>query len=205
MPKLLFPCLVTIGIGLGLLATHFAPPTKPQAIEWLKSPRPINQFQLTRALNRHEKDSFNKTSLVGRWTVAMFGFTHCPDTCPTGLAQLVKLKQSIASDPYGPAVSILFVSVDPLRDSPRHLQDYLMHFDPTITGVTGRTPQLEHLADSLGVTFRVIPDSDNYRVSHSSTISIIGPKAQLRGRFRQGFDPQQVATDLASTIGATQI
>jgi protein SCO1/2 len=158
--------------------------------------------------------------LQGRWQLLALGFTHCPDFCPTTLAQLAGLRAAMTDAP----VRVIFVSVDPERDSPEKLAAYVQFFGTGFIGVTGEVEQLQRLAHSLGMDFRHdgLDDSssdnsndtpnnspndspndtpsDNPRISHSPTIAVIGPDGLLRGRLRPGFDTQQAARELTARM-----
>ena len=196
----LFALLVTLGVGLGATPAlvSLLIPTEPQQspIEWLEQPRPIGKFELA-----HAEGLFTNRSFENKLTIVLFGFTHCPDVCPTSLANSVSLKQqlhqsSVQQDSERQTIEIVFVSVDPERDSTQRLKEYVTLFDPSLVGVTGSVGMLTKLAEDLGIQFKVIPDDGDYLVAHSATYSIINSEGNLAGRIRQNFNPEQVAFHL---------
>lgn len=160
-------------------------------MEWLAQPRPVAPFTL-------DSDSgvVTENSLRGHWQLLILGFTHCPDQCPTTLAELTELRGALAED----QLRVIFVSIDPQRDSPPDLAAYVQFFGDGITGITGDEQQLHHLANSLGMDFRHDGPSNNPRISHSPTIALIGPDGFLRGRLRPGFDVQKAAREISARL-----
>jgi protein SCO1 len=96
----------------------------------------------------------------------------------------------------------VFVSVDPVRDTPQQLARYVSFFGAGMLGVTGDDTELRRLAQSLGMDFRREGAADTPTISHSPTIALIGPDGTMRARLRPGFDTQQAARELAARIGA---
>ncbi|MEJ2763361.1 SCO family protein [Photobacterium sp. MCCC 1A19761] len=200
--SMLTALLLCLGMAMGLtlnIAVSVVPPepSKQQTIEWLDNPRPVANFSLA-----SEAGTFTRQSLTGHWTIVLFGFLHCPDICPTSLAQLARLVASLADTPTNPDIAFVFVSVDPGRDSVTDLSQYVRYFDPSILGVTGSEAQLTAFADSLGIRFEVSPDDEDYSVAHSIKFSIIDPEGVFRGRFPPGFDATALARELAFRVEA---
>lgn len=191
---------IACGVALSQLLGSTAPPTGEHVeLEWLERPRPVAAFTLA-----SHQGEITDTALRGQWQLLALGFTHCPDLCPTTLAQLAALRATMPDDP----VRVIFVSVDPERDSPSRLAAYVQFFGTDFIGVTGEEDQLQRLAHSLGMDFRHDRASDspndspndNPRISHSPTIAVIGPDGLLRGRLRPGFDTQQAARELTARM-----
>lgn len=186
---------LSIGVVLGVgLAVGAPQPAGLQRIEWLENPRGLRDFSLATGSGQ-----LDNQALRGRWSIVLFGFLNCPDVCPTSLAQLATLADRLAQ-PVGDQARYLFVSVDPRRDSPQQVAEYVAHFHPSIAGVTGTDQQLTRFATDLGVRFKVTADPNDYRVAHSITYSIIDPRGVFRGRFRPGFDPTTLAGQLADRL-----
>lgn len=143
-------------------------------------PREVAEFNLVDTRG----EPVRAEDLTGHWTFAFMGFTHCPDVCPTTLAVLnrvaAELRASNVTD-----VEYWMVSVDPQRDTPQHLEQYLAYFNPEFVGVTGEVPELAGFARSLnGVFVRVPGDGDNYSVDHSTHIALLDPKGRFVGILR---------------------
>ena len=122
----------------------------------------------------------------GRWTFVFFGFVNCPDVCPTTLATLAAVRNSLAdlAEPYRPRV--VLVSVDPARDTPAVLAQYVLHFDPSFVGVTGSPAALDTLTRALGVAVIVGPAdaAGNYSVDHTAAVFLVDPEAPRRGSLQ---------------------
>lgn len=190
--------LLNLGVALGITLAFVTPePHEQQTIEWLDNPRSLVSFSL-----ESEAGEFNNRSLMGRWTIVLFGFLHCPDICPTSLSQLATLSAILAEKSIDKKVAFVFVSVDPGRDSLVEVGQYVRHFDSSILGVTGSEEQLSQFAKDLGIQFKVSPDDEDYTVAHSITFSIIDPEGVFRGRFRLGFDVSNLVKDFVSKIAA---
>lgn len=188
--------LIAVGVSLGAALAAWSPgPAIDQPIEWLDNPRPLRPFELTSA-----NGSIDNQSLRGRWTVFLFGFLNCPDICPTSVSELAALSKQLPSLSSAREVALVFVSVDPERDSPADVSEYARAFDPGLRGTTASRHQLDHLTHDLGIAYEVTTTASRYDVSHSTTFSIVGPEGSLRGRFRPGFDPAKLARSLADTI-----
>lgn len=179
---------ITCGLALGRWA-----PTEPQpaALEWLDTPRPVATFNLASSLGE-----FNAQSLRGHWQLIALGFTHCPDLCPTTLSELAALRSALPDTP----LRVIFVSVDPARDTAERLADFVGYFGDGMIGVTGSDEQLRLLAHSLGMDYRREGNANAPVVSHSPAIALIGPDGRIRGRLRPGFDTQQTARDIAARM-----
>ncbi len=187
---------LSLGIALGIALAFFTPePDTQQPIEWLENPRDLGHFNL-----ETEAGEFNKQSLMGHWTIVVFGFLHCPDICPTSLSQLAALADSLAEKSIDEEVTFVFVSVDPMRDSLSDVGQYARYFNASILGVTGREEQLSQLAGDLGIRFKASPDNEDYTVAHSTTFSIIDPEGVFRGRFSPGFDVPSLVQNFASEL-----
>lgn len=188
--------LLSLSIALGATLAIIAPePRTQQAIEWLDNPRSLASFSL-----ESEAGEFNNQSLMGHWSIVLFGFLHCPDICPTSLAQLSRLSAVLTENPGKHNVAFVFVSVDPTRDSVAELSQYLQYFDASIQGVTGSEAQLTRLANSLGIRFEVSANKEDYSVAHSIKFSIIDPEGVFRGRFSPDFDMPSLIQDFAAKL-----
>jgi protein SCO1/2 len=144
--------------------------------------------------------------LRGRWSLVFFGFTHCPDVCPSALYDLDLASRQLAEanaaagDGTGPAHQVVFVSVDPERDTPERIAQYVAYFNPGFIGVTGAHEQLAALTAQLGIAYQVeehAAGSERYDVVHSASVVLIDPRGHLRGAFPPPLDALAIARDLA--------
>lgn len=160
-------------------------------------PRDLQRFELV----DHHGEVFDNDRFLGRWSLVMIGFTHCPDVCPTGLHQLAVLKQRLAE--RDAALEVLFVSVDPDRDTPEGLAGYIGFFDDSLTGATGELDQLRRFADSLEFAWVRVPQGEGrYTIDHSAALALIDPYGRLAGYFLPPLDVGGMKADLAPILGA---
>lgn len=163
----------------------------------LERPRAIAAFRLV----DHQGREFTQAALRGRWSLLFTGFTHCPDICPTTLALLADLRARLPDD----LLQVVFVSVDPERDTPEVLAAYVAHFDPRLTGVTGTRADIEAFTSQLGLAQVRNPGvGGDYTVDHSTALVLIDPQARVAGYFMPPHDIGMLAADLASLDGRRQ-
>jgi protein SCO1/2 len=163
------------------------------ALTKLPRPKPLAPFSL---FDQHGQP-FTLGELRDRWTFVFFGYTSCPDICPTTLSMLSAVKTNLEKLPIEASdVGFVFVTVDPQRDTPAHLARYLEYFDRQMIGVTGHPEQIALLAEQLWVVFKrrsAAAASEDYWFDHSSAILLIDPRAQLTGLFSAPHDPEAIA------------
>lgn len=129
---------------------------------------------------------FDLERLQGKWTFLFFGYTHCPDVCPVTLAVLQQVAKNLKAGPTAARdVQVVFVSVDPQRDTPARLGEYVRYFDDDFLGVTGTAADLAELTRQLGIVhMRSEPTEDgNYLVDHTAAILLTDPEARWVGVF----------------------
>ena len=123
---------------------------------------------------------FSSTSLAGKPYAIFFGFTHCPDVCPTTLARMVRLRQQLGAGdrPF----EILFVTVDPERDGPAEVGKYAELFNSPVTGLTGSPTQIGQVKKQFGIFSQKVPDSSGgYSVDHTATVLLFDRKGDFSG------------------------
>jgi protein SCO1/2 len=178
------------------LLTACSPPAPPplQQATLLPSPKPVSAFNLT----NQKGEAFTQDNLKGHWTFAFFGYTHCPDICPTSLGILArmmgKLKSSLqpADMPRG-----LFVSIDPQRDTPQTLAKYVAYFDPDFIAATGAPGEISALTRQLGILYirKKGKGGDDYEFDHSAAIILFDPSGRYRALFNTPHDADKMASD----------
>lgn len=127
---------------------------------------------------------FDTRSLQGRWHILFFGFTACPDICPTTLSDMRRLFGQLPSDTRE-RLQLVLITADPARDTPRQLKTYLSYYRAGFSGLTGEMEQLQQLSRALGLPF--VPANEaqgDYSVSHSGNLALVGPDGTLRGHIR---------------------
>lgn len=156
-------------------------------------PKPLTAFALT----DHQNRVFDLASLKGKWSFLFFGFTHCPDICPTTLAILARARDNIAKSAVDAEdIQIVFISVDPNRDTASKLKQYVTHFHATFLGVTGDNFQIGNLAGQLGAAYEVsiTPGMENYPVNHAAAVFLVDPQTQYHAVFTPPLDAEVIST-----------
>lgn len=187
----IIPCLLSA--ALLLACTPPAPPVLQQAT-LLPDAKPIADFKLI----NQQGEAFTLADLKGHWTFAFFGYTHCPDVCPTSLAMLAQVVRKLAHSLEGDQLPRgLFVSVDPQRDTPEVLAKYLPYFHPDFIGATGDDRQIKALTRQLGILYaRADGGTDqDYLINHSAAIVLFDPAGEFRALFGAPHDPTKIAGD----------
>lgn len=181
-----FICLV-LGALFANIVTREPSQEQLQSLGYYRfeSPRPLSDFELI----DHEENPVGHSSLKNRWSLLFFGFTYCPDVCPTTLAVL-----SNALAETGIRPQVILVSVDPERDSPQVLARYIKSFDPEFRGYTGTFDNLIGLATQVNVAFGKVPgrEPSTYSVDHSANIIVINPEGKYAGFIRSPHQPQNI-------------
>ena len=163
-----------------------------QVITLFPEPKPLTAFTLT----DHKNRVFDLASLKGKWSFLFFGFTHCPDVCPTTLAVLARARDNIAKNLVGAEdIQFVFISVDPNRDTASKLGQYVDYFDTTFLGVTGNDAQIGNLAGQLGATYQVAitPGMENYPVYHTTAVFLVDPRARYHAVFTPPLDAEAIS------------
>lgn len=144
-------------------------------------------------LTRHDGKPFTNEDLRGHWTLVFFGYTHCPDICPVTMNVLAEAKKKAPVD----FPQVVFISVDPQRDSVAMLGDYVHYFDPQFTGVTGDEKMIQALTLQTSVVYMKVPgasgNENDYLVDHSSSILLINPEGQLAAFLRAPHTPSSIS------------
>jgi protein SCO1 len=164
------------------------------------APRPLPDFRLV----DHAGRPFDRERLRGRWHFLFFGFTHCPDVCPTTLATLASVRAGLRDLPASDQPGAVFISVDPRRDTPKALARYLPHFDPEFVGVTGDSAAISALARELGVAVMVgAPAEDGgYTVDHTAALFLIDPDGAWTAVFGTPHVGNTIARDFRAIAAA---
>jgi protein SCO1 len=144
----------------------------------------------------------------GRVSLVFFGYTLCPDVCPTAMLTVSNVLKALGSG--GDKVLPLFVSLDPKRDSRRVLSDYAGNFDPRIVPLRGPESYIEAAAKAFGVTYRVVtPDKsrpEEYAIDHTALIFLVGPDGRIDGKFGHAASADQIAArvkDVLASVAAS--
>jgi protein SCO1/2 len=134
----------------------------------------------------------------GKAVVLFFGFTHCPDVCPTTLADIAQAIRSLGAD--AERVQVLMVSVDPARDTPESLAKYVTAFDPRFLGLRGDLEATKKVASEFKIYFEQRKQGESYTVDHSAQSYVIDPQGRLRLLVRHERIAQDLAEDLRTLL-----
>jgi len=164
----------------------------------LPEPRALDGIALVDSDGR----PFGATDFAGHWSFLYFGYTYCPDVCPLALIELSSLKELLAKQAPDAAAEYFLVSVDPHRDTPDRLHEYVAYFDPAFRGLTGEPDRIAAFAQAVGAIYFVPPDQDaeSYVVSHTSSITLLDPDGRLHAIFTAPHTPAQLAADFAKVL-----
>lgn len=166
--------------------------TVPDFQGWaVTPPRQINVPELI----SDEGTEFGLQDISGQWSLLFFGYTSCPDVCPTTLNVLAQAKKQA----QGIFPQVVFVSVDPQRDTVEMLGDYVRYFDPDFRGVTGSSTSLKALSMQASVVYMRMPagaDDENYLVEHSSSILLFNPEGKLHAFLSAPHTPNSILNSL---------
>lgn len=163
-----------------------------QVMTLFPAPKPLTAFAFT----DHENRLFDLSRLKGKWSFLFFGYTHCPDVCPTTLATLARARENILKSTVGAKdVQFVFISVDPSRDTAGKLRQYVTYFDATFLGVTGDNAQLANLAGQLGAVYQVeiTPGVEDYPVYHAASVFLVDPQARYHAVFAPPLDAEGIS------------
>jgi protein SCO1/2 len=194
-------CLVGIaGIAASLIWHRPAPMVELATGTLLSPTRELADFSLI----DQEGRTFDAANLRGRWSLLFFGYTNCPDFCPTTLATLAAVEKRLraAQAPVRPRV--IFISVDAERDTPAQLAKYVPYFDPEFVGLTAKDqPAIEAVAKKLGVGVIIRPGAGGtYTVDHSGAIFVVNPDGKLSAILTGPFGVDAVLSDFQRIVAA---
>ena len=200
MPRnVLFGIIAAVAAALGLAVGAILLKPKSIAIAsgtLLQTPRPLPAFALT----DQDGAAFTNRSLEGHWTVVFAGFTYCPDVCPGTLTLLKAVRRQLGED--AAKVQVLFLSVDPARDTPERLKSYVQYFDPRFKGATAPNTELDKLARAMSFVYTKVPGAtpETYTMDHSSALMLVNPKGELAGFFTAPHRREALVADLKGLL-----
>ncbi|MAR95813.1 MAG: hypothetical protein CMD46_05625 [Gammaproteobacteria bacterium] len=164
------------------------------------TPKKISDFTFYSA----NKSKFSKSDLTGKWTLMYFGFTRCPDECPTTMYQMSKLIKVLREKDFPlDDKQWVLISIDPERDTPEEINKYAKGFDDDFIGVSNIRPMLINLATQLSVN-NVMPSSEStdhsHLDNHVNNIILLNPKGEFAGIFRPPFDVSRLSLTYQSVV-----
>jgi protein SCO1 len=169
----------------------------------LQKPREIEQFSLTGIDNM----PFNNQSLQGQWTMVFFGFSNCGYLCPTTLAQLAKMYRILEDKGVKPMPRVVFISIDPKRDTLTKLKNYTLGFNPHFYAARGKDEDVSKMAREMGIAYEkktsssTSTDPANYDVQHSGAVMLFNPQGELSAFFTTPHQAELLAADYQLLVG----
>lgn len=192
--------VLALALGFTFSWLMSSKPVELEAGRWFgEQARALPEFELS----DHRGEPVNRDSLRGKWSLMFFGFTHCPDICPTSVQAMSDMIKAIDDPQVLDDIAVYFISVDPQRDTAEVLASYVNYFNPAIIAATAELDKLRMLTGSLGIAHFIrnqVENSDRYDVDHSSTIVLINPAAEYAGIFSAPHDPMVMARDMTRIV-----
>lgn len=196
-----FIVAILLGVALAagvFVASRMQTPDQPLSALIIPEPTELPEFSLL----DQDGNVVNRDSFAGQWDLLFFGFTHCPDICPATLQMLAAAQRELADAGLSPVPRIVLVSVDPERDTPALIGEYVNYFGEGNLGVTGELPELDKLTRSLGIFYqKVASDDDNYNVDHSAVILLLNPEGRFAALFSSPHTVANFVHDLPIIMG----
>jgi protein SCO1/2 len=191
--------LVGIVAVMNLRASLNAPPptaTPAQGITIVNPPITPRDFTLPGSTG----EPLSLSDMRGKWTLLFFGYTHCPDFCPTTLAEWKQIKDALGEE-HGAHMNYLFISVDGERDTPEVLQRYLSRFDSAFVGMSGVGDYADQLAADFGLDYVLhTEEGENYAVDHSTRAYLLDPQGRIVYHFSYGTNRSAIVATLQSRM-----
>ena len=196
--------IIAIVLGSALaagifIAARMNQPAELQHAFAVPIPQPLPAFTLSDQYG----DAVTADSFRGQWDMVFFGFTNCPDICPTTLQVLANVKRELLNANAKVTPRIVLVSVDPERDTPEIMGKYVDYFGDGNLGVSGELSELTKLTSALGIYFeKMHADGENYNVNHSAAVLVINPRGEFSALFSAPHEVSSFLHDLPIIMGA---
>lgn len=185
---------VLVGVGLGYIANRLLFDDSPMAT--VRQGRSFGEALVGGAFTLTDQNGQRRTDadFRGRLMLVNFGFTNCPDICPLGLSMMTETLDRLG--PQAESVQPIFITVDPARDTPAVIKDYVAHFSDRMVGLTGTPEEIAAAAKAYRVYYKVHGDpatNPNYAVDHSGFIYLMGRDGKFLAHFMHDTSPERAA------------
>jgi len=196
---IVFASLAAITTGAWFSFQLALPPPVPGTATLLPARSELPEFSLL----DQDGQMIGRDVFEGQWDLLFFGFTQCPDICPLTLQILADAQRQLADAGQEPLPRIVLVSVDPERDTPDVVGQYVGHFGDGSLGITGSIDELRKLTDDLGIYFeKSESEEENYSVAHSAVVLLIDPDGRFHSLFGTPHKAENFVHDLPIIISA---
>lgn len=204
-PIRILPTLIiaAVAITAGILVAQALLKSKPQVDELAATRFPVARQLEPFSLVDHHGNTFDNAALREHWSFLFFGYTHCPDVCPTTLSVLNSVAGKLASS--NAPVRFVLVTVDPQRDTPEQLARFVSYFNSDFIGVTGSDEDIRQLTRQLGIMHMQVANEanpDNYLVDHSAGVLLIDPNGNYHAVFTPPLSADAIAGDFRKMLKA---
>ncbi|MDH4990558.1 SCO family protein [Aquamicrobium lusatiense] len=184
MRKILVGLLILIAAGIGFIT-----------FSWYNQRHGGEPFGAPFALTDQKGEPITEAAFRGQPTALFFGFTHCPEVCPTTLFELAGWLNALGDE--GKNIRAYFVSVDPERDTPQILNTYISNFSDRIIGITGEPAKVFDMAKSFGIYWKKVPTEDgDYTLDHTASILLLNSQGDFFGTIAYGESPDTAKAKL---------
>ncbi|MBU2884271.1 SCO family protein [Gilvimarinus agarilyticus] len=196
----IFACVVFMAAAVALVVNKLVTPRVMSNDELringaliFEQPRRFEAFELL----DQNGETFTQDDFKGHWSLLFFGFTHCPDICPTTMAEMSRLMGALP-EPIAADTEVMLFSLDPARDTPAIMKEYVAYFGDDFIGVTGEFLTMRRFANQVNVAFSKVTQGDDYTVDHSGNIVIINPRGDYHGFFKPPFELAKLKATFSS-------
>jgi len=195
-PRWIWPAALALLVLAVVVAIRFLNPPHTWTGMFMEPPMPVNDFSLTAAGDKPVHISDFRGKLVALY----FGYTYCPDVCPTTLAELAAAMHDLGAE--AKQVQVVFVSVDPDRDTPARLAEYVANFDPSFIGITGTPAEIAAAATPLGIYYKAHEGTaaTGYLIDHTATVLVLDRQGSIRLLVPFGATGAEIAGDLHALL-----
>ncbi|MFZ6863767.1 SCO family protein [Undibacterium sp. Ji67W] len=149
-------------------------------------------------LTGHDGKTYSLSQFKGKYVLLFFGYTQCPDICPTALTRALHIRQQLGAD--GKQLQVIFITVDPERDTQPLLAEYMHAFDPTFLGLYGTLEQTQEVAKAFRVFYKKVPSGSSYSMDHTAISYLYDTNNKIRLAFKHEQSAEQCAADIQTLI-----
>jgi protein SCO1/2 len=188
------------GISAALIWRNATAPAELATGAYIRPSRALPDFSLIDT----QGHAFGLARVRGQWSMMFFGYTNCPDFCPTTLTTLAALEKRLRAEAAPVRPRVIFMSVDAKRDTPEQLAKYVPYFDPEFIGLTAANQSdVQAVAAKLGVSVTITPNADGtYSVDHSGAIFVLNPQGRLAAVLTGPFSVDALESDFRRIVEA---
>lgn len=182
--------VISLAVGLWLAATISPSAVPPKYVQLYPVPRALAPVTIT----DHQGNQITNEWFKDQWTLIFMGYTFCPDICPTTLAELKQLYPQLQSIEAKHPVKVLFLSVDPNRDTQERLNEYINFFHSDFVAATAEHKALFPFVRSMGMAYAIAESTDkpDYLIDHSASVVVVNPNGHVMGRFKPEHKPGEM-------------